>query len=124
MFQAKSLRVSTFALVALTPFTGGPAEGSSDPPTTTATVTIGSTKGNSVSSTFAGLSYEKSILSEPFFIAGNMALTNLFKMLGPGILRVGGNYVNATTWSATGAINGIGYGAAGHRSVGRFFVRN
>ena len=92
-----------FRIACFTPFTGGPAESSSDPPSTTATVTIGSATGNSVSSTFAGFSYEKSVLSEPLFTAGNTALVNLFKMLGPGILRVGGNTVNETAWSATGA---------------------
>ena len=103
MFQAKSLRVSIVALVALTPFTAGLAGSSSDLPKATATVTIGSATGNSVSSTFAGFSYEKSVLSEPLFTASNTALAKLFKMLGPGILRVGGNSVNETTWSATGA---------------------
>jgi hypothetical protein len=103
VFQAKSLRVSIFALAALIPFTGTAVGSSSDPPNTTATVTIGSATGNSVNSMFAGFSYEKSTLSEPLFAPGNTALANLFKMLGSGILRVGGNSVNETTWSATGA---------------------
>ena len=81
---------------------GSAARSNSDRPTATATVTIGSVKEQLVDSTFAGFSYEKWALSQPLFSASNTALINLFKLLGPGILRVGGNRVNETTWSATG----------------------
>jgi hypothetical protein len=77
-----------------------PAAG--DQPAPSATITVGSDAGVSIDSRFVGFSYEKSALSEPLFNAGNAALVRLFRMLGPGILRVGGNSVNETSWSADG----------------------
>jgi hypothetical protein len=60
-----------------------------------------------INSTFAGFSYEKSILSKNLFSDSNTALINLFKLLGPGILRIGGNSVNCegslSTWNAGGS---------------------
>src|SRR5208337_1323284 len=70
--------------------------------TSTATVSVGPTSGLSLDSTFAGFSYEKSILSEPLFDSGNKVLIQLFQNLGPGILRIGGNSVNKTTWDPNG----------------------
>jgi hypothetical protein len=54
-------------------------------------------------STFAGLSYEKSVLATPLFSAGNAPLVALFQRLGAGVLRVGGNSVDRTTWVPMGA---------------------
>jgi hypothetical protein len=51
---------------------------------------------------FAGFSYEKSRLSLPLFNAENSGLVALFKLLGPGVLRVGGNSVDKTTWDPAG----------------------
>ena len=51
---------------------------------------------------FAGFSYEKSYLANPLFNASNTALVALFSRLGPGILRVGGNSVDKTTWTPNG----------------------
>jgi hypothetical protein len=71
-----------------------------------AEVKVSSTVLNRLDSTFAGFSYEKSILGSPLFSAQNTALVNLFKLLGPGILRVGGNSVNNensdSTWTRDG----------------------
>ena len=55
-----------------------------------------------IGSTFAGFSYEKSILKIPFFTPENTALIKLFRLPGPGILRIGGNTVNQTTWRGPG----------------------
>lgn len=52
---------------------------------------------------FAGLSYEKSHVNTNFFRSDNTALIQLFKLLGPGVLRVGGNSVDSTTWAPAGA---------------------
>jgi hypothetical protein len=49
---------------------------------------------------FVGFSYEKSALSQGFFVRSNKRLIGLFRRLGPGILRLGGNSVDRTTWSA------------------------
>lgn len=51
---------------------------------------------------FAGFSYEKSKLISPLFTGSNAGLVALFKRLGPGVLRVGGNSVDKTTWDPTG----------------------
>jgi hypothetical protein len=51
---------------------------------------------------FAGLSYEKSSLSEPLFIPANANLIALFKLLGPSVLRIGGNSVDQTVWTPNG----------------------
>jgi hypothetical protein len=52
---------------------------------------------------FTGLSYESSQLSHPsFFSASNTALVAFFKTLGKtGILRLGGNLSEFTSWSPT-----------------------
>jgi hypothetical protein len=49
---------------------------------------------------FAGFSYEKSHLTDAFFTANNAALIAMFRLLSPGILRVGGSSVEKTTWQA------------------------
>src|ERR1700749_3079602 len=52
---------------------------------------------------FVGFSYEKSALSRGFFVESNKRLVDLFHRLGPGILRLGGNSVDRTSWSADNA---------------------
>ena len=54
---------------------------------------------------FTGLSYESAQLGHPdFFSASNTALIGLFKRLTPeGVLRIGGNTEEYTTWSANDA---------------------
>jgi hypothetical protein len=97
-----TLRRLAFLSLALVLLSSAAAQSSSDHPTVTTDVTIGATKGRTIDSTFLGFSYEKSALSESLFSADNTALINLFKLLGPGILRIGANRVNETTWSPTG----------------------
>ncbi len=48
-----------------------------------------------------GLSYERNHLAENLFTGSNSALINLFKQLGPGILRIGGGSVDTTPWVGT-----------------------
>jgi hypothetical protein len=55
-----------------------------------------------IADAFAGLSYEKSSLTETLFTASNAALIGLFKLLGPGILRIGGNSVDVNIWTPNG----------------------
>lgn len=52
---------------------------------------------------FMGLSYEKNALWEPLFAAENRDLTGLFRRLGRGVLRIGGNSVERNAWKADGA---------------------
>lgn len=57
----------------------------------------------SIGPAFAGLSYEKSSLTEPLFSGSNSNLIGLFKRLGSSVLRIGGNSVDRSVWTATGA---------------------
>jgi hypothetical protein len=72
-------------------------------PTSSAAVTVSSTIAGTVPARFAGLSYEKSSLAQPRFEASNTDLIGLFRGLGPSLLRVGGNSVDQTQWTPTGA---------------------
>jgi hypothetical protein len=52
---------------------------------------------------FAGFSFEKTHLTDGFFTGANAPLIALFKLLGPGILRIGANDVDNSTWVPTAA---------------------
>ncbi|CCE07997.1 putative lipoprotein [Bradyrhizobium sp. STM 3843] len=54
--------------------------------------------GATLTSRFAGLSYEKDKLPQPMFTAGNDALLGLYRLLGPGVLRIGANAVDRCAW--------------------------
>jgi len=71
-------------------------------PITDATVSIASAQTGNIPQRFIGLSYEKDKLSEPMFSASNTDLIGLFQRLGPGLLRIGGNSVDETVWTANG----------------------
>ena len=58
-----------------------------------------------VDSRFAGLSYEKNKLAVPLFTGTNAALIQLFRLLGPSVLRIGANAVDRSSWN--GAISGL-----------------
>jgi hypothetical protein len=55
-----------------------------------------------IGAAFAGLSYEKSAIHEPLFTGTNAPLIGLFNLLGPCVLRIGGNTVDQTVWNPTG----------------------
>jgi hypothetical protein len=52
---------------------------------------------------FAGFSYEKDRVGARMFDARNADLVRLFRLLGPSLLRIGGNLVDMTTWNPAGA---------------------
>lgn len=56
-------------------------------------------------SRYAGLSYEKDRLAEPMFTGTNAALIQLFRLLGPAVLRIGANAVDRSSWN--GAVRGL-----------------
>jgi hypothetical protein len=58
-----------------------------------------------IGSAFAGLSYEKgSLIQNPYlFNSSNANLIALFKLIGPSVLRVGGNSVDHNVWTPKGA---------------------
>jgi uncharacterized protein (TIGR03437 family) len=71
-------------------------------PMTAATVTIAATAIGVIGPAFAGLSYEKSQMAKPFFSPQNADAIGLFKLIGPSLLRIGGNSVDETTWTPNG----------------------
>jgi uncharacterized protein (TIGR03437 family) len=71
-------------------------------PLTAAPVTITTATAGTVGPAFAGLSYEKSQMALPFFTSQNSAAIAMFKLLGPSLLRIGGNSVDKTTWMPNG----------------------
>src|SRR5580704_4202949 len=89
---------------------GGGSSNSNPQPTpsgsiTSASLSVTATSAGSISPAFAGLSYEKSTLYEnPYLFTGSNAnLIALFKLIGPSILRIGGNSVDRNVWTPTGA---------------------
>src|SRR5271154_5121732 len=72
-------------------------------PVTQASLVVTSGAAGSIGPAFAGLSYEKNKLSSPIFSASNSDLIALFKRIGPSVLRIGGNSVDQTAWTANGA---------------------
>jgi len=81
--------------------TSGPPPAFSGPVTAgTVTVTRGTTKGH-LGPAFAGLSFEKTHMSDNFFSPNNAPLIALFKLLGPSSIRIGANDVDACTWVPT-----------------------
>lgn len=100
------------AAVALPACGGGGSNSPAPAPNPTSTPTLGVATGVTINQSapstalgaaFAGLSYEKSVLSNPLFSGANANLIGLFKALGSGILRIGGNSVDRTTWNQAGA---------------------
>ncbi len=83
-------------------FLPGPAQPIPTGPVTPASLTISTTQSGAMSPQFVGLSYEKASLSAPIFSGSNANLIGLFKRLGTGVLRIGGDSVDATTWNPTG----------------------
>jgi hypothetical protein len=55
----------------------------------------------SITTGYAGFSYEKSQLRNGFFTASNQPLVRLFKRLGPSVLRLGGNSVDRINWQTS-----------------------
>jgi hypothetical protein len=92
---------------------GSPGGGSSNTnpqptpsgPITSASLSVSATSAGSIGSAFAGLSYEKSTLYEnpDLFTSTNANLVALFKLIGPSILRIGGNSVDRNVWTPSGA---------------------
>jgi hypothetical protein len=84
---------------------GGAAGSSSDPPppltgtavNATVKVTRGTVMGH-LSPGAAGFSFEKSHLSDAFFTPTHAPLIAMFKLLGPGVVRIGADDVNNSVW--------------------------
>lgn len=89
--------------------TAPPQSGNPQPtpsaPITSASLSVTSTAAGNIGPAFAGLSYEKgSLIENPYLFTGsNSNLIALFKLLGPSVLRIGGNSVDRNTWTPNGA---------------------
>ena len=59
------------------------------------------TTGTALSGSSPGLSFEASDLADPGFTSGNLA--SYLKTLGTSVMRIGGNTVDETFWTSTGA---------------------
>ena len=71
--------------------------------TTPVMVTVNSASNGNVEAGFAGFSYEKDRIGAGVFDIHNTRLVNLFRLLGPSVLRLGGNLVDIVNWHASGA---------------------
>jgi hypothetical protein len=61
-------------------------------------MTVTAERVGSVAPGFLGFAFGKQALSTPLFSASATQLISLFKLLGPGVLRVGGASVDKTIW--------------------------
>src|SRR5438270_11030136 len=68
-----------------------------------ASIAVSAVVSGSIAPGFAGFSYEKSMLCKPLFNGANGALIKILQLLGPSVLRIGGNSVDQCTWHPTGA---------------------
>ena len=66
-------------------------------------VSVSSTNGSQVDSGFSGFSYEKDRIGAGLFDVNNTNLVQLFRLLGPNVIRIGGNEVDRVNWNANGA---------------------
>src|SRR3984957_19295518 len=69
---------------------------------TSTTVTVSSTVTGVIGPGFAGFSYEKGQMANSFFSPQNANAIGLFKLIGPSLLRIGGNSVDKTSWTPNG----------------------
>jgi len=65
-------------------------------------LSVSSSTIGSIGAEFAGLSYEKSAMTGSLFSATNDDLISLLRLLGPGILRLGGLSVDRCVWTPDG----------------------
>jgi hypothetical protein len=89
---------------------GNPAVASA---ATSVTVTVDQATTGRVDTGFAGFSYEKNEVGLGLFDAHNTRLVTLFRLLGPGVLRIGGNTNDSVTWDPHGGGGRVHAGVVG-----------
>ncbi len=67
-----------------------------------ASVAVSGSPSGAIGPAFAGFSYEKAELVHPLFRPSNRNLIALFKLLGPSLLRVGGDSSDKMVWTPNG----------------------
>jgi len=90
-------------LTSVTVFGGVSAFAASPHANTPVTVSVSATNGSQVGTGFAGFSYEKNQVGADVFNSSDTNLVNLFRLLGPNVLRIGGNEVDRVNWNPNGA---------------------
>jgi hypothetical protein len=65
-------------------------------------ITVNAARAGTVGSGFAGFSYEKDRIGAGVFDARDANLVNLFRLLGPSVLRLGGNLNDIVRWNPAG----------------------
>lgn len=77
---------------------GAPDTGDAMGPSVPGTVVVNpATTVGTIGPASAGLSYEKAHMTAGFFTGSNGPLIAMFNLLGPSVLRIGGNTVDQTT---------------------------
>ncbi|GLZ35098.1 hypothetical protein Lesp02_72850 [Lentzea sp. NBRC 105346] len=67
------------------------------------TVSVDPASNSQVATGFAGFSYEKDRVGAGMFDPKSSDLISLFRLLGPSVLRLGGNLVDMTSWNPKGS---------------------
>jgi hypothetical protein len=103
--NSAALRITFIVFASLTVLSGGSAWAAARTPSaaTAVTVAVSKTSANRVGSDFAGFSYERDRIGAGVFDPNDTNLVNLFRLLGPSVLRVGGNLVDIVNWNASGS---------------------
>lgn len=91
------MRLAAVTAALLIVFGGTPAHAAP-----TVSVQVDPASKSQVGRDFAGFSYEKDRVGARMFNARNADLVRLFRLLGPSLLRIGGNLVDMTTWNPAG----------------------
>jgi len=73
------------------------------PAATAATITVNKAVDGDIGQGFAGFSYEKDRIGAGVFNAADTNLVHLFKLLGPSVIRIGGNLNDIVKWNPAGA---------------------
>lgn len=93
---------------------GGANVPDNPPPALTGTMVNGTVKVNRATHTgalpagFVGFSLEKSHLTDGFLVPTHTALVNMFKLLGPSVVRIGADDVNTSVWTPSAVFQSPG----------------
>jgi hypothetical protein len=101
--RKSALGAALAVLMAGTVFGGASAFAATPSDGTPVTVSVDPANGSQVGKGFAGFSYEKNQVGGDLFDTSNTNLVRLFRLLGPNVLRIGGNQVDRINWNANGA---------------------
>jgi hypothetical protein len=89
-------------------------------PLVAASLTVSNTASGVIPPRFVGLSYEKTAISYNYFHTSNHNLIALFRLLGAGVLRIGGGSVDRIEWTPAGTGTHLQVTAANIKALGGF----